>query len=417
MSDPTMSDPRALTNRRTGRRRSTVRTPLEMTVRRLTCVWLLLASGSASSCGDLADDVETVESALSVYSTYAYPDATRFMTRDCGQKCVKPHIPPDGNLHAIQCLELASDCSVPGWNVALHADGAAAIGNAIFPAYNQGPGWEYNGCGPQAAQNVLNYYGVQMPIVDVTQYIHTFGLIAGSNDQGIATFPNDLASGLERLLNEKVAPKHFTVTRRSNVDPSDEVYKALRSGNPIILLVNGGSHYQVVTGIGLGGVFAIDYSGNDQWRYLSEMGMDLPWYSDIFSTVSRGAGGYEDYTVITIEYKRPCGMLTRTESLGWGDSVKSCDGRFRLTMQTDGNLVLYQGSTALWNTGTQGTGAQRAIMQNDGNFVVYAANNNAVWHSHTYDNPGAYLAMQNDGNLVVYNSANSYLWASETCCR
>jgi len=394
-----------------------VRTTLEMTVRRLTCVWLLLATGSASSCGDLAEDVETVQSALSVYYTYAYPDTTRVMKRDCGQKCVQLYLPPDGNLHAIHCLKWVTDCSVPGLNTTLHADSAAMNANAIFPAYNQGSSWEYNGCGPQAAQNVLNYYGVQMPIVDVTQYIHTFGLIAGSNDQGIATFPDDLASGLQRLLNEKVAPKHFTVTRRSNVYPTEEVDKALRSRNPIILLVDGGTHYQVVTGTGTGGVWVIDYPGNDHWRQPTDLDMDLPWYSDIFSTVTYGAGGYEDYTVITIDYKRPCGMLTRNESLGWGDSVSSCDGRFRLTMQTDGNLVLYQGSTALWHTGTQGTGAQRAIMQNDGNFVVYAANNNAVWHSHTYDNPGAYLAMQDDGNLVVYNSANSYLWASSTCCR
>jgi hypothetical protein len=43
--------------------------------------------------------------------------------------------------------------------------------------------------------------------------------------------------------------------------------------------------------------------------------MDLPWYSDIFSTVSFGAGGYEDDTVITIDYKQPCGMLTKGEEL------------------------------------------------------------------------------------------------------
>jgi hypothetical protein len=377
---------------------------------------LMIATGSTSGCGDLAEEVETVQSAVSAYWTYAYADTTRVMKRGCGQKCAQYTLPTGGNLHSIQCLRWVTDCSVPGPYESLHADYAAANANAIFPAYNQGPSWQYDGCGPQAAQNVLNYYGVQMPILDVAQYIHTFSLVAGSNDHSIATFPDDLASGLQRLLNEKVAPKHFTVARRSNVNPGIEVDNALRSGNPIILLVNGGDHYQVATGTGTGGVFVIDYPGNDQWRDWTSLGMDLPWYSDIFSTVSFGAGGYEDYTVITIDYKRPCGMLTRGESLGPGQSVSSCDGRFRLTMQTDGNLVLYQQSTALWNSGTQGTTGQRAIMQNDGNFVVYDAGNNAVWHSHTYNNPGAYLAVQNDGNLVVYNGGGSYLWASWTCC-
>jgi hypothetical protein len=304
-----------------------------------------------------------------------------------------------------------TDCSVYGPYASLHADATAAAYNAPFPAYYQGSDWEYWGCGPQAAQNVLNYYGVQMPIVEVDQYIPTFGLIAGSNDQSIATFPDDLASGLQRLLNEKVAPGHFTVTRRSGVYATTEVDKALRAGNPIILLVNGGNHYQVVTATGTGGVHVIDYPFGDTWRSWDSLEMDLPWYSDIFSTVSFGAGGYEDYTVITIDYKRPCGLLTRGEYLGPGQSVTSCDGRFRLTMQTDGNLVLYQGTTALWYTSTHGTGAQKAIMQTDGNFVVYDGSNNARWHTWTYNNPGAHLAVQNDGNLVVYQGSTALWWS------
>ena len=104
------------------------------------------------------------------------------------------------------------------------------------------------------------------------------------------------------------------------------------------------------------------------------------------------------------------GMLTRGESLAPGQFVEaSCDGRFRLIMQTDGNLVLYgmvsgQQSTALWYTSTQGTGAQKAIMQTDGNFVVYDASNNARWLTWTHNHPGAHLAVQNDGNVVVYQS-------------
>src|ERR1041385_3340101 len=118
---------------------------------------------------------------------------------------------------------------------------------------------------------------------------------------------------------------------------------------------------------------------------------------------------------------RPCGFLRPGESLTPGQAVSSCDGRFHLVMQGDGNLVLYQGvpaqpMTALWATNTWGTSGQTAVMQWDGNFVLYDAGWNALWASNTWNYPGAYLAMQNDGNVVVY-SGPSAPWSSQTCCR
>ena len=44
--------------------------------------------------------------------------------------------------------------------------------------------------------------------------------------------------------------------------------------------------------------------------------------------------------------------------------------KYRLVFQTDGNLVLYEGSTARWASHTHGRGAY-ATMQSDGNVVVY----------------------------------------------
>lgn len=109
----------------------------------------------------------------------------------------------------------------------------------------------------------------------------------------------------------------------------------------------------------------------------------------------------------------PCGELRAERALGHGESVPSCDGRFSLIMQPDGNLVLYQGSKALWSSKTSGTAANRAVMQSDGNFVVYEPSR-ARWASGTDGNPGAWLAVQNDGNVVVYSAAGSPLWATGT---
>jgi hypothetical protein len=84
-----------------------------------------------------------------------------------------------------------------------------------------------------------------------------------------------------------------------------------------------------------------------------------------------------------------------------------------LVMQGDGNLVLSQGSRALWATMTNGRGGAAATMQGDGNFVVYTAGGAALWHTHTYRFPGAWLAVQNDGNVVVY-SGSTPRWATNT---
>ncbi len=101
-------------------------------------------------------------------------------------------------------------------------------------------------------------------------------------------------------------------------------------------------------------------------------------------------------------------------TLSIGDSVKSCDARFWLTMQADGNLVLYGPPGALWSSNTHGTGADRAAMQGDGNFVVYGGST-AYWNSNTANHPGAYLSVQDDGNMVIYDGTTS-LWSTGTCC-
>ena len=110
-----------------------------------------------------------------------------------------------------------------------------------------------------------------------------------------------------------------------------------------------------------------------------------------------------------------CGIVHAGQGLVDGDGFSSCDGRFTLAMQTDGNLVLYHnGAGALWATKTDGSDGFAAVMQGDGNFVLYGKHSNALWNSDTEGHAGAYLAVQDDGNLVVYTSASKALWASNT---
>lgn len=112
----------------------------------------------------------------------------------------------------------------------------------------------------------------------------------------------------------------------------------------------------------------------------------------------------------------PCGVLKAGAALAVDQALTSCDGRFRLAMQGDGNLVLYMGSTPLWFTRTNGKAVSGAFMQTDGNFVLYATNGTPLFNTGTYGAVNAYLRLQNDGNLVVYDGNFAARWSSATCC-
>ena len=125
---------------------------------------------------------------------------------------------------------------------------------------------------------------------------------------------------------------------------------------------------------------------------------------------SCGAGG-------TANVCAACGVAVANTIIAPGETLSSCDGRFVLDMQaSDGNLVLYMGTTALWNAGTFPNPGAQAVMQGDGNFVVYGPSGQALWSSGTNGNPGAKLDIQNDGNMVVLGTVSNVLWTSDSCC-
>jgi hypothetical protein len=115
------------------------------------------------------------------------------------------------------------------------------------------------------------------------------------------------------------------------------------------------------------------------------------------------------------------------QSLQPGHSLSSPNGLYSLWMQTDGNVVLYNGQNdnpaqARWATHT-GPGQftpSELTMQGDGNLVLYDTSNQARWASGTSRQNGAILEVQNDGNVVVYSadstteSPDGALWATGT---
>jgi pimeloyl-ACP methyl ester carboxylesterase len=108
-------------------------------------------------------------------------------------------------------------------------------------------------------------------------------------------------------------------------------------------------------------------------------------------------------------------VLCPNEVLDAGASRTSSDGRFYLTYQSDGNLVLYATWDwhPMWSSGTFSSPGN-AAMQGDGNFVVYSGDGTPLWNSGTPGHSGANLAVQNDGNVVVYGPDGTPLWATWT---
>lgn len=108
--------------------------------------------------------------------------------------------------------------------------------------------------------------------------------------------------------------------------------------------------------------------------------------------------------------------LTVGQKLNVNDHLDPPDGKTRLIMQGDGNLVLYRqdNGTALWASNTGNTPVNVAIMQPDGNFVCYDAAGKAYWATGTWIDPGSYVVLQDDGNLVLYGPNGGALWASNT---
>src|SRR5205085_2323893 len=78
-----------------------------------------------------------------------------------------------------------------------------------------------------------------------------------------------------------------------------------------------------------------------------------------------------------------CGAkLPVNATLQPGASLISPSGRYTLVMQSDGNLVLYDGGNPTWASNTATGDASYAAMQGDGNLVVYrVSDNQPTWSS------------------------------------
>lgn len=114
-------------------------------------------------------------------------------------------------------------------------------------------------------------------------------------------------------------------------------------------------------------------------------------------------------------YGEPTGIAKNTINdgvVGYSGSTWVSHSRlFRLVMQPDGNLVLYNSAGApLWNSGTWGNPGAFLTLQEDGNMVIYPSSGRPLWASMTFG-PDNMLVVQDDRNLVIYSGDGQVKWS------
>jgi peptidoglycan/xylan/chitin deacetylase (PgdA/CDA1 family) len=114
-------------------------------------------------------------------------------------------------------------------------------------------------------------------------------------------------------------------------------------------------------------------------------------------------------------FPRPRSTIVRSGArLASGAALASPGGQYRLTMRTDGDLVLTaQGGRALWDSATSGHTGAIATMQRNGDFVVSTTGRRTLWSSRTMGHAGAVFELRSDGGLAVAVAAGP-VWSTQS---
>ena len=314
--------------------------------------------------------------------------------------------------------------SFPQQPVAVYVDLAQAYGNAGGSLATPENAIDNLWLAYQAGFAVVTSQEVNAGVVKLSQYQAI--LPANGVDANLTAYQ----SGGGRLVTAgsqlaPFAPAYATLASTGVLQVVPVVAASKTSAQVTLADINSGTAYNAgitlnIAGLGLtaGTYHVVNASGNAVPQEAVAGGIcasaSVPAASLAAWSVVPGAAPAGTPVPANCPNPATCGTLTANQSLAIGQTLVSCDGRFTLTMQSDGNLVLYQGSTALWATNTVNSGATKAIMQGDGNFVLYTAAGKPVWASNTAGNAGARLVAQNDGNLVIVAAGGAALWASNT---
>lgn len=117
------------------------------------------------------------------------------------------------------------------------------------------------------------------------------------------------------------------------------------------------------------------------------------------------------------QFARPVSRseLRADEQIVPGQALYSPDFSYELKVMPDGNVMLRQGWTVLWCTGTANGQAMTFYMGGGGQVSLYNPALNPVWQSGSSGSSASKLVVGNDGSLRIYDGA-AVIWSATGGC-
>ena len=107
----------------------------------------------------------------------------------------------------------------------------------------------------------------------------------------------------------------------------------------------------------------------------------------------------------------------RNEILARGKYLQSRNGRYKLYLRKNGNLVLTCKERPIWTSFTSNSTVNFLYFDEEGtSLILRGKDNSTVWRAPS-TGLGKELVLQDDGKLVLYNSCNTSVWEINGKCR
>ena len=231
--------------------------------------------------------------------------------------------------------------------------------------------------------------------------------------------PTDIALGTHQVTFTQTGPTPYSVTRTVDVaTPNVAVPSNVGTHMPVPMSVTGTAWDDDldVTIVGAAG----DRHTGMRWTTTHDANGVVTSTRSVTASGALSAGpatvsvasrvtGAKGSTQVTVD----AATLSASQVLGSGARLSSPDGATLLLMQNDGNLVNFHGPDAFWTSRTAGHDGARLTLQTDGNLVIRDPAGRALWSSGTAGGgSGAHLGFDATDTPVLTMANGRKAWST-----
>jgi hypothetical protein len=106
--------------------------------------------------------------------------------------------------------------------------------------------------------------------------------------------------------------------------------------------------------------------------------------------------------------------LASGASMTAGDSIKSANGKYTLSVDTTRRVILrdHNGRRRWASREVGGTGGLKLTLTKDGHLELTGGRGSKLWAPTEQDNPGATLKVSNDGKIKLLTRNGAVIWSA-----